>query len=631
MGTATHRNRLNGCLFISVIAALLFVLPGQGISRPESEAELLLQHVKYLADDAREGRGIGTKGLVQAGEYIADQFKKDGLTPLFDGSYFQPFTMSWGVDILPGCTISNPEGTTLEYGHDFTPLGFSGIGTVSAPALFAGYGITAPEYSYDDYEELDAKGKILVVLTGEPAPEREDSKFAGTFTTDYSTLRTKAINAKTHGVAGLIVVQRWTSTEIGDTLPVLRAEEPYHDVGIPVVQITHSGFAKLYPEMKLESAQRSIDLNEAPRSMPLGPDSITVTVNLKHGEVPVRNVGALIPGSDEVIVLGAHYDHLGYGQIGSNAPGVHEVHNGADDNASGVSVLIEAGKLLAKSPPGPTIWLVAFTGEEVGLVGSSHFVNNPPESLDHVHFMLNFDMVGRMEDNKLTVYGAHSAEGLDAAVERANKEVGLNLTATGGGYGASDQTSFYAKGIPVSHLLTALHADYHTPRDDVEFINAEGMAKVLKFAVAYTDEIAKPETKIAYVKQSPPQQGGGRRGIRVTFGIIPDFSQPDSLRGLRLQGVRSGTPAAAAGLQAMDVVVKMGNVIVDNIYDFTFALKKHMPGDVVDVVYIRDGKEHTTQVTLAASQGHGGPPPGATNGNKKGSQKPSGDSPSSGH
>jgi hypothetical protein len=236
-----------------------------------------------------------------------------------------------------------------------------------------------------------------------------------------------------------------------------------------------------------------------------------------------------------------------------------------------------------------------------------------------------------MEDNKLTVYGAHSAEGLDAAVERANKEVGLNLTATGGGYGASDQTSFYAKGIPVSHLLTALHADYHTPRDDVEFINAEGMAKVLKFAVAYTDEIAKPETKIAYVKQSPPQQGGGRRGIRVTFGIIPDFSQPDSLRGLRLQGVRSGTPAAAAGLQAMDVVVKMGNVIVDNIYDFTFALKKHMPGDVVDVVYIRDGKEHTTQVTLAASQGHGGPPPGATNGNKKGSQKPSGDSPSSGH
>ncbi|MFH0883777.1 MAG: M28 family peptidase [bacterium] len=612
MHTATKRSILNLHLLVTLFVALIFALPGRGLAKPKSEAKTLLQHVKYLADDDREGRGIGTKGLDEAADYIANQFNKDGLAPLFSDGYFQPFTMSWGVDVLPGCSITGSGGSTLEYGQDFTPLGFSGTGTVSAPVLFAGYGITASEYGYDDYEELDTGGKIVVILTGEPAAEREASKFAGTFTTDHSTLRTKAINAKTHGAAGMLLVRRYTNADSEDVLPELRADEPYRDAGIPVVQVTRAGFVKLFPDMKLENAQRSIDLNEAPRSMPLGTDSLTMVINLERGEVPVCNVGALIPGSDEVIVLGAHYDHLGYGQIGTNTPGVHEVHNGADDNASGVAVLIEAGRLLAKAHLGPTIWLVAFTGEEVGLVGSNHFVNNPPAPLNRVHFMLNFDMVGRMQDNKLTVYGVHSGEGIEAAAKRANENIGLDLAPTGGGYGASDQTSFYAKGIPVAHLLTALHADYHTPGDDVEFINAEGMDRVLKFAVSFTEEIAKSETMISYVKGAAPQQGEGRRGIRVSFGIIPDFSQPDSLRGLRLQGVREGTPAAAAGLQAMDIVVKMGDVIVDNIYDFTFALKKHMPGDVVDVVYIRDGEEHTTQVTLAESRGHGGPPPGAT-------------------
>lgn len=598
-------------LMVALVLAMLFALPGQGVSKPSSEAKKLYQHVKYLADDSREGRGIGTNGLDEAADYIAHQFKKDGLKPLFSGSYFQPFTMSWGVKILPGCTVTHSGGATIEYGQDFTPLGFSGTGTVSAPSVFAGYGITASEYSYDDYEEIDPSGKIVVILTGEPAVESEESKFSGTLMTDYSTLRTKAINAKTHGAAGLLIVQRFADGS-EDNLPTLSAEEPYRDAGIPVVQVTRAGFAKLYPDMMLQNAQRSIDLNEAPRSMPLGADTLTMTVNLERGEVPVRNVGAMIPGSDEVIVLGAHYDHLGYGQMGTNTPGVHEIHNGADDNASGTSVLIEAGRMLAKEKPGPTIWLVAFTGEEVGLVGSNYFVNNPPEPLDKVHFMLNFDMVGRMDGNKLTVYGVHSGEGIAEAAKRANKKLGLDIALTGGGYGASDQTSFYTHGIPVTHLMTALHADYHTPRDDAEFIRPEGMAKVLKFAVAFTDEIAKPSTEITYVKGAEPQKGGGRSGIRVSFGIIPDFSQPDSLRGLRLQGVREGTPAAEAGLQAMDVVVKMGDVIVDNIYDFTFALKKYAPGDVVDVEYVRDGETHTTKVTFVASRGHGGPPPGVT-------------------
>jgi len=573
----------------------------------------LVSHVRYLADDAREGRGIGTDGLDQAAEYIASQFIDEGLEPAFaEDGYFQPFTMSWGANILDGCKISTTQEAGLTLYNDFQPLGFSGVGEMTAPALFVGYGITAPEYDYDDYAEVDATGKIVVVLTDEPAPDNEESKFSGTYATDHSTLRTKAINAKNHSAAGLIVVERFAESG-EDKLPTLKNDEPYRDVGIPAIQVTQAGFAKLFPDMKLQNAQRSIDRNESPRSMPLGNTDVAMAVNLERGEVPVRNVGGVIRGSDTQILVGAHYDHLGYGQMGSNVYGVHEVHNGADDNASGVSVLIELARELAQNPPGPTVWFVAFTGEEVGLVGSGHFVNNSPVPLDSLKFMLNLDMVGRMQEDKLTVYGVHSAEGLMEASTKAAEGLEIEISQTGGGYGASDQTSFYGRGVPVAHLMTSLHEDYHSPKDDWRKINGKGMVKVLGYAEALVRVVSNPETELVYVKQEPPQQGG-RGNIKVTFGIIPDFTQPDSLRGLRLQGVRTGTPADKAGLMEKDIVLKVGDVIIDNIYDFTFALKRHNPGDQAEVLFIRDGEEMTTTVTFAESRGRGGRPSGGGHG-----------------
>lgn len=596
-------------LALPALFALLFLLQPlvQGCGG-SSETQRLVKHVRYLADDAREGRGIGTKGLDQAAEYIADQLIAAGVQPLFgEDGYFQPFNMSWGIDILEGCALKSGD-VSLDLMKDFQPAGFSSSGSAEGEPVFAGYGISASEYDYDDYDEVDVTGKIVVVFAGEPAAESDSSKFAGRAMTDHAALRTKAILAKTRGAAGMIVIQRY-GQDGEDVLPELRKNEPYRDAGIPIVQVTHAGIQHLFPRMQFELVQRSIDANEAPRSMPLGDQPVQLAVEIERSEVPVRNVGGMIPGGEDVIVIGAHYDHLGYGQTGSNDPETNVIHNGADDNASGTSELIEVARALAQNPPGPTVWVVAFTGEEVGLVGSHYFVKHPPDSLGRVRMMLNFDMVGRMQGNSLTVFGVKSALEFTGIAEQAAKGLDISINPTGGGFGASDQTSFYTEGIPVIHLMTALHEDYHTSRDDADKINGAGMKLVYDYALSLVRELAASGLDLTYVAQEPPRRdGGGRGGIRVSFGIIPDFAQPDSLHGLRLQGVRQGTPADVGGLEAMDVVVRMGDVIVDNIYDFTFALKRHAPGDTVRVVYMRNGEQQETEVILAASTRgrHGG-------------------------
>jgi Zn-dependent M28 family amino/carboxypeptidase len=590
-----------------LLALLAFTVVGCADSLERN----LTNHVKYLADDAREGRGIGTNGLEQASEYIAEQLLTAGLEPLFgDDGYYQPFKMSWGIEIMDGCRLSSGD-VSLALREEFQPAGFSGTGKLRSSAVFAGYGISADEYGYDDYEEVAADGKIVVVLDGEPNADSDNSLFEGRQKTDHAALRTKAILAKTKGAAGLIVVVGSPGDE--SSLPMLRTNEPYRDVGIPIVQVTRAGFARLFPRMNLDLVQRSIDANEAPRSMSLGDSEIALAVDVKRSEVPVRNVGGKLSGGEDIIIVGAHYDHLGYGQSGSRETEAGVIHNGADDNASGAAALIETARRLAEDPPGPTIWFVAFTGEEAGLVGSNHFAANPPEAIEKVKFMLNYDMVGRMRENELTVFGIKSAEELPKLADGAGEGLGLELSLTGGGFGASDQTSFYSAGVPVAHLMTALHADYHTGLDDVDKIRFDGIAKTVRYGVSLVNTVSDDDISLTYVEQEQPREGrGGRGNIKVTFGIIPDFSQPDSLHGLRLDGVRPGTPASAGGLERKDVVTRMGDVIIDNIYDFTFALKRHEPGDTVQVEFARDGESLSTRVVLVArdSGGRGGHPSG---------------------
>lgn len=599
----TARLRCAALVLAAVLAAgqLSAVLAAPPL--PWDEEARLLMHDAWLASDAREGRGIGTPGLDSSAAYIERRFREAGLEPLFGDSYRQPLPLAWGIDPLPGTFIAH--GTdTLRLGEGVQPLGLSGEGRAVAPVIFAGYGIRAPEYDYDDYGSMDVEGKIVLVITGEPADRNPESRFEGTLSTQYSELRNKALLAKSLGAAGLLVAP---NIDEADTLPTLRPDEPYHDAGLPALRVTRAALARLLPGFNLEHAQRSIDLNESPRSMPVTRDSLSLAADLRRNEVTVYNIGGVLPGDERLLVAGAHYDHLGYGQEGTREPGVHAPHNGADDNASGVAVLLELARRLAADPPGPTIWFISFTGEEVGLAGSAWFVRHPPAPLEKVKFMLNLDMVGRMRDSRLAGLGAESAKGLVEAGRRAGEGTGLELSLSGSGFGPSDQTSFYAQGVPVMQLFTGAHAEYHTPGDDVSLLNGAGMVRVLDYADRLLREIARPEVKLVYRKSEPPRVAEAKpRGGRPYLGSVPDFTQPDSLRGVRLQGVQPGSPAEKAGLAAGDILVNLDGVILDNLYDFAFALRNHKPGDEIEIVFLRGGERRATRATLAPpGRGHG--------------------------
>ncbi len=598
------KQTVSSLLILLSIFALINTLEAKPKVTDWDQVARLMMHIAYLASDLRDGRGIGTNGLDESAEYISNRFREYGLDPLFEDSYFQEFNMGWGASILPGGTLSNSI-ESLEIEKEYIPSGFSGSGSINSSVVFVGYGISAPEYSYEDYTDVEVEGKIVFVLEGEPNPGDDSSKFSGAYDTDHSILRTKAINAKTHGAAGIIFVSNYPEST---DLPQLYDNEPYRNVGIPAIFLKRNLVEKFFPNLNLENAQRSIDINEEPRSMPIRESNITLTVNIKRNEIAVKNVGGVIPGSDEVIVIGGHYDHLGYGQMGST-DSERGVHNGADDNASGIAEMIELARIMATDPPGPTVWFVAFTGEEVGLVGSNWFVNNPPSPIEEVKYMLNFDMIGRITNDKLSLLGIESAsELMDLALEVSDRSP-LELACSGGGYGASDQTSFYIKGVPVSHFLSTLHEDYHNMKDDISKINSPQMVDLLDLSLDLVYTIADPKIKLTLVEKSPPAKSG-RGGRRVSMGTIPDFTQPDSVRGVRIQGVTSDSPAEKAGLQGMDVLVGIDDIILDNIYDFMFVLKKHIPGDEIVVKYKRDGVEHTTKLILAPSKrpsggGHG--------------------------
>jgi aminopeptidase YwaD len=581
---------------LALMLALLIV----NVASAANIADHLRQHEFYLADSARDGRGIGTKGLDSAAAYIAKQFQEIGLQPAFNGSYFQPFDMGWGVT-LTGENDLVVRQQKIDTASGLMPYGFSSAATVRGPIVFAGYGITAPEYSYDDYANVDTKGAIVLCLTGEPGEYDTTSVFAGVSHTTHSGLRSKATNAKLHDAAGLLFVEG--PVYAGNEKEVLRAprtDEPYMDCGIPAARITREAVAKLFPEFDLLALQKFIDGKTAPRSVALKGDTVTFAVNLNRKSVTVKNIGAILPGDSSVIVIGAHYDHLGYGQSGSLEDKPGRVHPGADDNASGTSSIIETARLLKAKPSHSTIFFASFTAEEVGLGGSAHLAKNFPSGIKRVKAMVNLDMVGRMQDKKMTVTGCKTADEFKDLVPQAAKDVGFEVTCKGDGYGPSDHMSFYLEGVPVLFLFTGVHKDYHKASDTPDKINYPDMANIVQFTANLARVIDNNSKPLTYVKTSePPEKGNGR--FRSSFGSIPDFSQPDSVKGMLLSGVRDGGAAAQAGLQKGDLLLRLGKVTINNIYDLTYALQIYAPGDSVTVAYRRGTEEKSAKAILQQS------------------------------
>jgi hypothetical protein len=321
-------------------------------------------------------------------------------------------------------------------------------------------------------------------------------------------------------------------------------------------------------------------------------------------ELPTRNVVALLPGSDpalrrEFVVIGAHLDHLGRTSGSALDPEAGStIRNGADDNASGSAVVMELARILAADPPRRSLLFVHFSGEELGLLGSQYFVDHAPVPIENIVAMINFDMVGRLRDDKLIVYGVSTAEELRAILDRSNVEPRLDIRAIGDGFGPSDHSSFYAKGIPVLHLFTDLHDDYHRATDDVDRIEVAGMARVAAYSSRVARAIADMPSRLTPVRHSPPVTSAApRSGRSAWFGSVPDMAVSDTA-GVRLTGVSPGSPAEQAGIRAGDVIVEFGGMPVGDLYQFTDALQAHEPGDTVRVVVRRDGEPLTVTAVL---------------------------------
>jgi hypothetical protein len=321
------------------------------------------------------------------------------------------------------------------------------------------------------------------------------------------------------------------------------------------------------------------------------------------GELPSQNVAALIRGRDpalrsQYVILGAHFDHLGRSSFGALDPEKpNDIHNGADDNASGTVTVMELARRFAARPTKRSVIVVTFSGEELGLLGSQYFVDHPPVALDSVQAMINFDMVGRLRDDKLIVYGVATAKELPALVDSANIAPPLRISAVGDGFGPSDQSSFYAKDLPVLHFFTDIHEDYHRATDDADKINFAGMVKVAAFAERVTRKIADRPARLTFVRAPSTAATSPRNSSQAYLGSVPDMGSGD-VEGLKLSGVRPGSPADSAGLKSGDIIIELGGAVVKDLYTYSDALYAHQPGEKITIVALRGGKRITVQVTL---------------------------------
>jgi aminopeptidase YwaD len=569
----------------------------------EISPERYLNHVRFLASDEMKGRGNGTPELEKAGEYIASQFRLLGLKPAGEnGSYFQNFEVTTGTEFGKANALSI-DGIDLKVNSDFVPISFANTSEFDGPVAFAGYGITAPELNYDDYQGIDAKDKVVVVLRHNPQESDPHSRYAF-----HAALIEKASNARQHGAKGIVFITDPNNhtTEEDVVGAATRDTEP-DDMGIAAVHARREPLEAMFAKAgkNLAEIQKKIDSDLKAQSFDVPGVHIRISTDVVRTRKTVRNVLGAVSGSDtdlknEWVVVGAHYDHLGLGDQHSLAPSqIGQIHHGADDNASGDAGVLELARLVSRSHElKRSVLFMTFAGEELGLLGSSYFVNHPTVPLEEIDAMINMDMIGRLQNNRLFVGGVGTSPNFKTWIEELNKEsTGLNLDYSESGFGSSDHTSFTGKHIPVLFFFSGLHSDYHKPSDIADKINAPGAVKVASLAYLVLDRIANDSGKAVYTQvQQPMPASGGGSGYGPYFGSIPDFR--DDLKGVLFADVTPNSPAAKAGFAAGDLLVEFDGKPIQNLYDFTYALRAAKPGDVVVVVVKRNGQDVKANVML---------------------------------
>lgn len=584
---------------VRVVALLLVVACGTARAAGPTvpPPEWLLDHVRTLSEPATEGRASGTPGADRAARHIADTFRAIGLHPGGDrGGYLQAFAVPTGIRLgrVNTLDILGPAPRALALGREFTPLAVSADGEEEGDVVFAGYGITAPGLGWDDYAGHDVRGKIVLVLGGDPRPADPASPFRRPDAYHYSERSHKIINAREHGARAILLVSHPGAPS--EALPELRGlTQSWAIAALYVARAT--GDALLSPAgTRLAEAADAIDRAFRPRSFPVPGARVRLRVSLVRERGTAVNVVGVLPGTDprlgrEAIVVGAHYDHLGHGGEGSLAPDqIGAVHPGADDNASGTAAMLGLARAFAETGGAPrTLVFAAFAGEEMGLLGSSHYVRQPAHPMEATILMMNLDMVGRLREGKLYVAGVDSGSGLRALVTAAPAG-GLAPQLRGDPYAPSDHTAFYTAGRPVLYLFTGAHPDYHRPSDTWDRINAPGLEAVTAFAARVVADVARVLPPPAYVKIEAPPTPVRAGGYGPFFGVIPEFGE-SARAGVTVSDVRAGSPAAKAGVRPGDVLVIFAGVSVKTLEDFAFALRGRRAGERVEFTVVRGGAE----------------------------------------
>jgi hypothetical protein len=601
-----------------VWSAILLLAPGILLRAQGPTASKTKAHVVALASDRFEGRLTGSNGERLASEYLSTELKRMGARPLPGRSDFLlPFEFTAGSrDGGSKTTVRSRQTNVTKHfdrASDVRALSFSDNGDiVDGAVVFAGYGIVVPEsqnFGYDSYATLDVKDKVVLVLRY--FPEDAETKTKGILAR-YADLRYKALAARQRGAKALLVVAGPHSPNAGETIP-LSFDTALSGSGIVAASISaavaDAMFASLGdPAKTLDAAQKSLDsANPHAAGFVLPNVEVSVHTDLVREKRTGHNVVGYLPATEQVaasekpwIALGAHYDHLGHGEVGNTLAGKGETgktHFGADDNASGSAAVLAVGERLAGRPRARNVLLEFWSGEEIGLVGSTAYVNAPPFPLAQIAAYLNFDMVGRMQDNKLTVQATGSSPSWPRVIEQANVAAGFDLLIQPDPYQPTDVASFNQAGVPCLNFFTGTHADYHRPSDTADKIEYDDLDRIVEFAAAIATRIENTPQAPLFTKVEQIDTGN-RAGVRLFTGTIPDYST--ETKGLLLSGVIGGGPAEQAGLQKGDVIVEIAGQTITNIYDYTYALEVLKIGVPAKVVYRRNGDRKETTLTPSA-------------------------------
>lgn len=569
---------------------------------PEITEQEILDHIIFLSEDNMKGRYPGTRESKDVISYIANEWRSIGVKPAGDnGSFVQPFDIPGGVEIGNQTSLS-ADGAGLILDVDFKPLSFSGNGDFSAKAVFAGYGFQMEEdKQWNDYDGLDVTGKWVVVMRGGPEQIHPHSIYAA-----HASLEKKMMVARDQGAGGIIFVSQETDTSLvpfGFTSALSKGS-------IPAVHLSNEMANQLFRPhgQSISSIQKTMDSTLKPVRFEMDNIKLTAHIDLKEKIIRGGNVVGMIRGRDrelrdEYIVLGAHFDHLGMGgpHTGSRNKDTVAVHNGADDNASGTSGILELSeKLYAnRSKLKRSVLFIGFDAEEMGLLGSKHFVENSTVPIENIAAMFNLDMIGRLDDSTLNVGAIGTSPFFEPLIDSLSNEVEMSIGKSYSGYGPSDHASFYVNDIPVLFFFSGFHHQYHLPEDDWNLINAKGEKDILNLVYDITMKLNRLDERPLFTEAGPKEPPKRRRTGGVTLGIIPAYGGTGTEEGMAIDGVSSKDgPAGKAGMKKGDILIEINGKKLLNIREYMGRMGELKKGQKITVKVLRNGKPLVLDVQL---------------------------------